>query len=123
VFPFNSLKMFKAEHSFEKRKEVAAKIREKYTDRIPVIVERAPNSSAPEIDKKKFLVPNDLTVSKLAFEIRRHLKLSAEHGIFLFVNDTLPANAALLQTIYDKCKDPDGFLYVTYASENTFGGL
>jgi len=113
--------LFRAEHSFEKRVEVAEKIRSKYPDRIPVIVEKAPRSTAPEIDKKKFLVPADLTVSKLAFEIRRHLRLAPEHGMFLFINDTLPPNAALLQQIYEKYKDPDGFLYVTYASENTFG--
>eukprot|EP01116_Phalansterium_solitarium_P020334 TRINITY_DN5968_c0_g1_i1.p1 TRINITY_DN5968_c0_g1~~TRINITY_DN5968_c0_g1_i1.p1 ORF type:complete len:121 (-),score=31.74 TRINITY_DN5968_c0_g1_i1:196-558(-) len=114
---------FRSEHTFEKRLEVAGKIRSKYPDRIPVIVEKASKSNAPEIDKKKFLVPADLTVSKLAFEIRRHLKLSPEHGMFLFINDTLPPNAAVLQQIYDKYKNADGFLYVTYASENTFGGL
>jgi hypothetical protein len=38
----------------EKRKEVADKIKAKYPDRTPVIVERAPKSDAPEIDKKKY---------------------------------------------------------------------
>jgi len=39
--------------STEKRKEVAEKLRAKYPDRIPVIVERAPKSNAPPLDKKK----------------------------------------------------------------------
>jgi len=43
---------FKAEHDFDKRKEVAEKIRSKYPERIPVIVEKAPKSDAPDIDKK-----------------------------------------------------------------------
>jgi hypothetical protein len=40
-------------YNLAKRKEVADKIRSKYPDRIPVIVEKAPKSDAPDIDKKK----------------------------------------------------------------------
>ena len=47
----------------EKRKAEAEKIRRKYDDRIPVIVERAPGSTIADIDKKKYLVPGDLTGS------------------------------------------------------------
>ncbi|KAK6274954.1 hypothetical protein POUND7_004663 [Theobroma cacao] len=44
---------FKQEHDLEKRRAEAARIREKYPDRIPVIVERAERSDIPNIDKKK----------------------------------------------------------------------
>jgi len=108
----------------EKRAEVAARIRAKYPDRIPVIVEKAPKSDAPDLDKKKYLVPADITVGRFVFEIRQHMKLSSEKAIFLFVNkDVLPPTAALMSHIYEKYKDEDGFLYVTYSGENTFGGL
>lgn len=107
--------------ALEKRKEVAEKIRQKYPDRIPVIVEKAPKSDAPDIDKKKYLVPADITVGKFVYEIRKHMKLNPEQAIFLFVNDTLPPTAALMSQIYGKNKDEDGFLYVTYSGENTFG--
>ena len=42
----------------ERRQAEAARIRDKYPDRVPVIVERAPRSAAdvPAIDKKKYLV-------------------------------------------------------------------
>ena len=36
-------------------------MREKYQDRIPVIVEKAAGGDIPDIDKKKYLVPTDLT--------------------------------------------------------------
>lgn len=114
---------FKTEHDFEKRKEVAEKIRAKYPDRIPVIVEKAPRSDAPDIDKQKYLVPADITVGKFVYEIRKHMRLNPEQAIFLFVNDTLPPTQALMSHIYEKNKDTDGFLYVTYSSENTFGIL
>nr|APT43514.1 autophagy protein ATG8d [Nicotiana benthamiana] len=77
----------------------AARIREKYPDRIPVIVEKAEKSDIPDIDKKKLiLVPADLAV-----------------GQFVYV---VPA---MMSTIYEEHKDEDGFLYMTYSGENTFG--
>eukprot|EP01121_Diplochlamys_sp_Union-15-3_P019896 TRINITY_DN7602_c0_g1_i2.p1 TRINITY_DN7602_c0_g1~~TRINITY_DN7602_c0_g1_i2.p1 ORF type:complete len:138 (-),score=38.21 TRINITY_DN7602_c0_g1_i2:49-414(-) len=113
---------FKTEHSLEKRKEVASKIRAKWSDRLPVIVEKAPKSDAPEIDKKKFLVPQDITVGKFVYEIRKHMTtLSPEKAIFLFVNDSLPPSSAVMSQVYERYKDEDGFLYITYSGENTFG--
>lgn len=114
---------FKADHPFEKRREVADRIKAKYPDRIPVIVEKAPKSDAPDIDKKKYLVPSDITVGKFVYEIRKHMKLSPEKAIFLFVNNTLPPTGALISTIYERYKDEDGFLYITYSGENTFGSV
>jgi len=37
----------------EKRQAEATRIRDKYPDRIPVIVEKAEKSDIPDIDKKK----------------------------------------------------------------------
>lgn len=37
------------------------------------------------------------------------------------MNDILPPTAALMSTIYEEHKDEDGFLYVLYSGENTFG--
>eukprot|EP00005_Dracoamoeba_jomungandri_P001193 CAMPEP_0174249860 /NCGR_PEP_ID=MMETSP0439-20130205/199_1 /TAXON_ID=0 /ORGANISM="Stereomyxa ramosa, Strain Chinc5" /LENGTH=119 /DNA_ID=CAMNT_0015329785 /DNA_START=67 /DNA_END=426 /DNA_ORIENTATION=+ len=117
----SATKSFKEQHTLEKRMEVAKRIREKYPDRIPVIVEKAPKSDAPDIDKKKFLVPSDITVGKFVYEIRKHMKLSPEKAIFLFVNNVLPPTAQDMYYIYAKYKDEDGFLYITYSGENTFG--
>jgi GABA(A) receptor-associated protein len=38
----------------EKRKSEAARIRQKYPDRIPVICEKANGSDVPDIDKQKY---------------------------------------------------------------------
>ncbi|XP_009375763.1 autophagy-related protein 8f [Pyrus x bretschneideri] len=112
---------FKQAHEFEKRQAEASRIREKYSDRIPVIVEKAERSDIPNIDRKKYLVPADLTVGQFVYVIRKRIKLSAEKAIFIFVDDVLPATGAIMSTIYDEKKDADGFLYVTYSGENTFG--
>jgi len=114
-------KTFKEEHPLEKRQSEAARIREKYPERVPVIVEKAEKSDIPEIDKKKYLVPADLTVGQFVYVIRKRIKLSPEKAIFIFVKNVLPPTAALMSSIYQDHKDDDGFLYITYSGENTFG--
>ncbi|WJZ99317.1 hypothetical protein VitviT2T_017770 [Vitis vinifera] len=114
---------FKMEHPLERRQAEAARIREKYPDRIPVIVERAEKSDIPDIDKKKYLVPADLTVGQFVYVVRKRIKLTPEKAIFIFIKNILPPTAAMMSAIYEENKDEDGFLYMTYSGENTFGSL
>ncbi|CCE81504.1 Piso0_002162 [Millerozyma farinosa CBS 7064] len=112
---------FKDEHPFEKRKAESSRILQRFSDRLPVICERAENSDIQEIDKRKYLVPGDLSVGQFVYVIRKRIKLPSEKAIFIFINDILPPTAALMSTIYEEHKDEDGFLYVLYSGENTFG--
>ncbi|XP_074564841.1 autophagy-related protein 8C-like [Curcuma longa] len=112
---------FKLEHPFEWRQVEAVRIREKYPDRIPVIVEKADRSDIADIDKKKYLVPADLTVGQFVYVVRKRIKLSAEKAIFIFVKNTLPPTGSMISAVYEEHKDEDGFLYMTYSGENTFG--
>ena len=84
----------KEEHTLDSRKASSASIRAKHPDRIPVIVVRPPSQilrqlllrshallrrqekrvcdlSLPDIDKKKFLVPSDLTIGQFVYVIRK----------------------------------------------------
>ncbi len=83
-------------------------------------MEKAEKSDIAPIDKKKYLVPADLTVGQMAFVVRKRIKLTPEKAIFLFVNNVLPPTNALMSVVYDEYKDEDGFLYVVYASEVPF---
>ncbi|KAL9260669.1 Autophagy-related protein [Drosera capensis] len=112
---------FKFEHPLEKRQAESTRIRDKYPDRIPVIVERAEKTDIPDIDKKKYLVPADLNVGQFVYVVRKRIKLSPEKAIFIFVKSILPPTAAMMSAIYEEHKDEDGFLYMTYSGENTFG--
>jgi GABA(A) receptor-associated protein len=71
-------------------------------------------SDIATIDKKKYLVPADLTVGQFVYVIRKRIKLSPEKAIFIFVDEVLPPTAALMSSIYAEHKDEDGFLYITY---------
>ena len=116
-------KPFKQQFPFTKRLNEANRVLEKYPDRIPIIVERNTISSnnLPIIDKKKFLVPKDLTVGQFVYVIRKRIKLQPEKAIFLMIKSLLPPTSMLLFDLYSEHKHEDNFLYVTYTSENTFG--
>ncbi|KAI3384726.1 hypothetical protein SNEBB_007185 [Seison nebaliae] len=114
---------FKEECSFEQRKVEASKIRGKYPSRVPVVVEKEPKSQIPEIDKRKFLVPNDISVGQFMWIIRKRIKLSSERSIFLFVGKVLPQSATTMGQVYEQFKDEDGFLYMAYSGEHAFGEI
>jgi len=124
-----STKPFKQQHDAAKRKAEAEKIRKKYEDRIPVIVERAPRADIADIDKKKYLVPGDLTVAQFTYVIRKRIKLSAEQALWVFVeteengkkSQVLPPTSHTMAAVYHDYKDEDQFLYITYSGENVFG--
>lgn len=107
--------------SLDKRKSEAERIRAKYPDRVPVICEKADRSDIPDIDKKKYLVPADLTVGQFHYVIRKRIKLAPEKALFLFCSNSIPPNASLMSTVYEEQKDEDGFLYIQYSGESTFG--
>ena len=112
---------FKDSVPFQKRFEEVLRVREKYPDRIPIIVEKSKYSKAPLIDKNKYLVPCELTVGQFIYVIRKRLFLTHEKGIYLLVNCTIPSTNLMMKHLYEKNKDDDGFLYVTYFIENVFG--
>ena len=115
-------KPFRELYSLEKRKSEFKNINMKYPDRIPVIVERASHHNLiPQIDKKKYLISHDLTMYQVLYTIRRRLRLSETQAIFVFINNKLPPMANTLGQIYKDNKDVDGFLYITYNGEDTFG--
>ena len=112
---------FKENIPLQKRIDEATRIMKKYPDRIPVIVEKAPSSDIDNIDKKKYLVPSDLTLGQFIYVIRKRIKLPPEKAIFLFIDNTLPPTSALMSDIYKQYHDSDFFLYFSYSGESVFG--
>ena len=57
----------------------------KYPDRVPIICEKIGDDlSVPDIDRKKYLVPNDLGVAQFMYVIRKRMKLSSEKKYLSF---------------------------------------
>jgi GABA(A) receptor-associated protein len=111
---------FKSKHSFEKRLDESMRILKKYPERIPIICERLTIKVA-EIDRSKYLCPNDLSLGNFVYVIRKRIKIAPEEAIYLFINERILPVSKILGEIYEKHKDEDGFLYIKYDSEATFG--
>ena len=104
-----------------KRATESRRVADKHPDRCSVIVGRIEGSDVPDIDKHKYLVPRELTVGQFSHVLRKRMKFAPEKALFLFCNKTLPVASWTMGELFDKCKDHDNFLYISYASENTFG--
>ena len=139
-----------------------------------MICEKDSRSDIPAVDKRKYLIPMDLTVGQVrdcglpawlcsvcrvllcyflalsahvhrppappppplpppscfgprpaaqfVYVIRKRISIPSDKAIFIFVNNTLPPTSALMSTVYEQHKDADGFMYMMYSGENTFGG-
>ncbi|MBN3284916.1 GBRAP protein, partial [Polyodon spathula] len=112
---------YKRSLPFEVRRAEGEKIRAKYPDKIPIIVEKAPKSRVAELDKKKYLVPSDLTVGQFCFLIRKRIELRSEEALFFFVNNVLPPSSATMGQVYEEHHEEDFFLYLAYSNESVYG--
>uniref|UniRef100_A0A2K1YUG2 Autophagy-related protein n=1 Tax=Populus trichocarpa TaxID=3694 RepID=A0A2K1YUG2_POPTR len=68
-----------------------------------------------------FLVPRDMTIGQFIHILSSRLELTPGKALFVFVKNTLPQTASQMDSIYESYKDDDGFLYMCYSSEKTFG--
>lgn len=115
------MSVFKSKNTFEKRKLESTNIINKYPERIPIIVEKYSTCKLKNIDKSKYLVPKDMTMGQFVYIIRKRINLDSSQSLFVSVNGCLTSSCERVQDVYSSKKDEDGFLYVVYTSENTFG--
>ena len=101
---------FRSNHAFEKRVNESKRIIEKYPDRVPIICERI-TKNVPQVDRKKYLCPGDLSLANFMYVIRKRMNLSPEKSIYMFVgNESLAPVSHTMGMIYDHHKDNDQFL-------------
>lgn len=110
---------FKKIYTLNERKEEFNKIHNGFPNRIPAIVE--PCNNLPPLGKSKFLLPEDITMGQFIYIIRKRMNLDPHEALFFFINGRIMSSSTLIIEIYERYKDIDGFLYVVYSKENTFG--
>ena len=113
--------MYKTARSFSERCAESRQMCHRYSDRVPVIIEPR-GVGTPSIDKRKYMAPKDLLASQLLYVVRRRLNMRSDQALFFFLEDrTLVPSSSSVHEIYSRHADDDGFLYMTYSLENTFG--
>ena len=96
---------FKEKNLFEKREIEASQIITKYPERIPIIVQKYYTSEVPDVDKCKYLVPNDMTMSKFIFVVRRRIELDSSQALFITINGIMAPASQTVGELYDNQKD------------------
>ena len=115
---------FRAGRDLAQRSAEAAKVLAQYPARVPIPLDRAPGGHRlPDVDKRKYLTPRDLTVGQFIYVIRKRLSIESNVALFFSAGEEgrLPASSMTLAALHDECRDADGFLYLEYRGENTFG--
>ena len=111
---------FKEERTFEKRIEESENILRKYPSKIPIILEKGIQSLSDlsDLEQRKYLVPNDITIAQFTFIIRKRLKLKPEDHLYIYFDIQTPLSAqSYMDEIYNKYADEDKFLYLFYTRE------
>jgi GABA(A) receptor-associated protein len=117
---------FKQTIPLNERITESKRIIEKFSDKIPVIVQVEDKGLI--LKKNKFLVPYNVNVSYLIAFIRNQIKLESSEAIFLFCDNKMLSGGTIMSTVYNEykisnniTKNSDQFLYITINKENTFG--
>jgi len=108
--------------TIEKRKLYSQMLINRHTDRIPVIIE---NTNCVKLENYKYLLPKSIKFSDFYNIVKTKIKLDRKQAIFMFVkneNDyVLIPLSETIEFIYNTYKNEDGFLYIKFGIENTFG--
>lgn len=112
---------FQKKYPFERRCSESKKIRDKFPDKVPIIIEIGNDVDLQNLDKRKFLVPKDITVGQFMCTIRKRMNLNPDKTIFFFVNGMIPPVSELIGQIDQMYKSDDGFLVIRIEAESSFG--
>jgi microtubule-associated protein 1 light chain len=114
---------FKERRTFEMRQKDVMEIKKKHPYKVPLIIERGKNEKVLKMmDKTKFLVPEEITMSQLIAILRKRLEVSETQTFYLIVNNkSMASGHTTLGEIYKMERDADGFLYLTFSSQEMFG--
>lgn len=102
---------FRERKSLSSRIEEVQGIRTKFPNKVPVIVERFHKErTLVQLDKSKFLVPQELTMSQFVTIIRNRMSLNSNQAFYLLIDDK--GIASMSMTLGNKflSNSTDGYL-------------
>jgi GABA(A) receptor-associated protein len=109
--------------TFEEKKHHSNKLLYKYPERIPLVIEKNEHII---LENYKYLLPKNMTMCQFMAIIRTKMNIASKQALFTFVKSSdqsyslVPMNESI-ENIYSTHKNEDGFLYIKFGIENTFG--
>uniref|UniRef100_A0AC34Q104 Autophagy-related protein n=1 Tax=Panagrolaimus sp. JU765 TaxID=591449 RepID=A0AC34Q104_9BILA len=121
ILPRNAT--YREKLSFCCRKSESSLLLSQFEDKIPVIIQRFKSEKRlPELDNCQFVVPKKTTVGQLQHIIKQRLGNFKNSAIYVLVaNRELPCLTTTVAELYSKFRDDDGFLYISFSSEDCYG--
>ena len=111
--------------SLEKRLAITDSIFRKNDNlKIPIIIDLYDEPDTKDrikLNNHKFIVSKYILVSEFIFKLRKNLNINSYESIFLISNNNLLNTNDLLNSVYEKNKDQDNFLYIIITIEKIFG--
>lgn len=94
----------------------------KYQTKLPIIIEKSPECRLlPPIKNPKFIMAKTFTIAEVQTTVRAKLELPSSDGLLLLAGGQILKSGQVLEEVYAKFADQDGFLYLVYAQENIYG--
>ena len=114
---------FQKENSLDLRKKECKKLFDKNPNKIPIICEKDKKCCiTQELIKSKFLIPLYMSTYQFRNIIRNKLLLSNSQSLFFLIDGKKAiTDNCLISEIYNKFKNEDGFLYLTFTTELIWG--
>lgn len=107
--------------SVERRRETALRMMKKYPEKIPVILMKDPGCKLENIRSQKILVDHWLTIAQLLYILRTRISMKETDALYLFFKNELLPSTTTMREAYDRHRQEDDILYITYSCETTFG--
>lgn len=114
---FENRVKFKEDVSLLERMALSTRMKTKHYGYVPVIL----FSDTIEFQRSKLLAPADITVSAFMIKLRDYCILRPNEALFILINNKTASGSMSINELYERRKDPDGFLYIFVTKENVFG--
>ena len=114
---------YEKEVDVAKRTSLSKKLRVKYPERVPLIIQPAPKCSHLKLsnrDRLKLVADKNMTTSTLMWLIRNEVNIQSHQALFFFSKNTLVVCTQKVGDL-DKNIAEDGFVYLDFSTENAFG--
>lgn len=141
----DAMAKFKTTYTYENRVDRCKVLKEKYPDRVPIILMPF-YADDPACTRSKFLIKNSDRMSVLTSQLHKHLSAVPQQStplsylgsitstvstqptvsphqaaLYFLCNNRMVHMNQTFDELYSKYASDDGFLYIYYCTENVFG--